>query len=198
MKTMTRKILTGLLILEFVTITTSATYAQTKGELVLPESSVTVKGTSSLHDWEVFINNYKVDFTVEPEGNEKIKIENLNAVFEGASVSSESSLMTSKAQDALKVKDFPEIVFTPAGTGEIIIDGDNTKKSIPGELKIAGVSKKYNVTFSGSISGKILTITGSNVISMGDFQIKPPTAMLGALKTGDQVTIEFNLKFRLD
>ena len=37
--------------------------------------------------------------------------------------------------------------------------------------------------------------TGSIKIVMSDYGIEPPVAMFGTLKTGDEVTIDFELKF---
>jgi hypothetical protein len=42
---------------------------------------------------------------------------------------------------------------------------------------------------------KTITITGAQKIKMSEFGVKPPTFMLGALKVGDVVTVEYNLKF---
>jgi hypothetical protein len=43
------------------------------------------------------------------------------------------------------------------------------------------------------ISGNRIQIKGSKKVKMTDFNISPPTAMLGTLKTGDEVTISFTL-----
>jgi hypothetical protein len=194
---MTNRVLTGLLIFGLTTLLPANSHAQVKGVLVLPESSVTIQGTSSLHNWEVFIKDFKVDFVLKTTDNEKISIENLKAVFKGASVTSDNSIMTSKAKDALRVKDEPEIIFTTEGAEDIVLNDGKAKQTVNGELVIAGLERNFSVTFTGSISGDTFTVSGSNTISMKDFQITPPTALLGTLKTGDLVTVDFNLKFRL-
>lgn len=72
---------------------------------------------------------------------------------------------------------------------------DLTKDSITvkGDLTIAGVTKPAEITAGYTFSGNTLTITGSHQLLMSNFGIKPPTAMMGSLKTGDEVTVEFDL-----
>ena len=52
-------------------------------------------------------------------------------------------------------------------------------------------SVKTNVTKDG------LNLQGSNKITFADFGMKSPTAMLGTIKTGQDLTIKFNLNFNL-
>jgi hypothetical protein len=39
-------------------------------------------------------------------------------------------------------------------------------------------------------------LKGNVPLKMTDFKIKPPTAMLGAMKTGDAVTVKFDVSFK--
>jgi len=41
-----------------------------------------------------------------------------------------------------------------------------------------------------------IACSGSQQIKMTDYQIKPPSFMLGALKTGDALTINFSLTLK--
>jgi len=64
-------------------------------------------------------------------------------------------------------------------------------------LTIAGVTKQ--VTLQGKITENAdgsATITGSRKIKMSEFGITPPSFMLGALKVGDEVTVEYTLKLK--
>jgi hypothetical protein len=40
------------------------------------------------------------------------------------------------------------------------------------------------------------TISGTKVIKMTDWKVKPPVVMFGTIKTGDQITIGYNLKIK--
>jgi hypothetical protein len=59
------------------------------------------------------------------------------------------------------------------------------------------VTKRIQLTFAGTHTGNKITIKGSKELNMNDFKIKPPTAMMGTLKTGEQITVSFQLNFQV-
>lgn len=168
---------------------------QAKAKLILPESKVSVRGTSSMHDWEVAFEKYEVEFLLEHSDKDKISISNIKAAFSGASVTSDNSIMTGKARDALKVKEHPEIVFISDGADNMVRNEGKINGTLVGKLSLGGVSKSIDIVFTGSIKGDSIHISGSEEVNMADYGIKPPTALLGTLKTGEKVTIELQLSF---
>jgi polyisoprenoid-binding protein YceI len=102
--------------------------------------------------------------------------------------------MDKKIQDALKSDKHPEVRFTINNTRDVTVKDNKFAGTINGTLYIAGVSRTENIPFTGQlISGNRIQIKGSKKVKMTDFKISPPTAMLGALKTGDEVTVSFTL-----
>lgn len=168
---------------------------QAKAKLILPESKVSVRGTSSMHDWEVAVEKYEVEFLLKNTDNGKISISNIKASFSGASVTSDNSIMTGKARDALKVKEHPEIVFISDGAENVVRNEGKISGTMIGKLSLAGVSKSIDIVFTGNIKGDSIHISGSEEVNMADYGIKPPTALLGTLKTGEMVTIDLQLSF---
>ena len=61
-----------------------------------------------------------------------------------------------------------------------------------GRLSLAGVERKIDVTAAGVRVHDGLSISGSKDLLMTDYQIKPPTMMLGAIKTKNLITVKFN------
>lgn len=173
----------------------TAAIAQTKVKLNMPESKIAVRGTSSLHDWEVEFEKYNVEFDISKTEKGKMSISNVKAVFAGASVTSDNSIMTGKARDALMIREHPEIVFGSGGAENLIVNDGKITGKLNGNLFINGVSKPIDISFSGTINGERLMISGSEEVNMSDYGIKPPTAMLGALKTGEKVVVELQLSF---
>ncbi len=168
---------------------------QAKAKLILPESKVSVRGTSSMHDWEVAVEKYEVEFLLKHTDNGKISISNIRAAFSGASVTSDNSIMTGKARDALKVKEHPEIVFISDRAENVVRNEGKISGTLIGKLSLGGVSKSIDIVFTGNIKGDSIHISGSEEVNMADYGIKPPTALLGTLKTGEKVTIELQLRF---
>ncbi|MEQ8470353.1 MAG: YceI family protein [Marinoscillum sp.] len=64
-----------------------------------------------------------------------------------------------------------------------------------GKLKKAGTEREIPVTatYSKESGSQKISFTGSVSIKMTDFNISPPTAMFGTMKTGDEVTIEYKI-----
>jgi polyisoprenoid-binding protein YceI len=183
--------LTAILAVSFPLISCSQVIAK----LNLDDSKVYVRGTSSLHDWEVAFEKYDVEFSLRNSDNGKMSISNVKAVFAGASVTSENNIMTGKARDALMVREHPEIVFISDGAENIVLNEGKIYGSLKGKLSLGGVSKSIDIGFSGNIKGDMITISGSEEVNMADYGIKPPTALLGTLKTGEKVTVELRLSF---
>lgn len=183
--------LTAILVMSFPHVSSS----QAKAKINLPESKVSVRGTSSMHDWEVAFENYDVEFAFRHTENGKMSISNVKAVFAGASVTSDNSIMTGKARDALKVREHPEIVFISEGAETVIINDGKINGTLKGKLRLRGVFKSIEIAFSGNINGDKILILGSEEVNMTDYGIKPPTALLGTLKTGEKVTVELRLSF---
>ena len=61
-----------------------------------------------------------------------------------------------------------------------------------GSLNIAGVTRPVDMMVKVLIRGnRKLIFEGSQTIKMSDFDIAPPTALFGTLKTGNEVAINF-------
>ena len=97
---------------------------------------------------------------------------------------------------ALKAKDYPKIKFI-FKKGKIV-DENKTFIDIElnGDLTIAGVTKNVTVLTKINKNGDTIVLKGSHKLKMTDFGITPPKALLGTIKTGDEITIEFNLTFQ--
>jgi polyisoprenoid-binding protein YceI len=64
-----------------------------------------------------------------------------------------------------------------------------------GFLSLAGQTKEIKVPFHGNLleNGKMI-VEGKVDLKMSEFKIEPPTAMLGTLKTGDEISIVYSLE----
>jgi polyisoprenoid-binding protein YceI len=105
--------------------------------------------------------------------------------------------MDSKAYGAMKAKDGGNIVFTASASAITPGSGNHFSVKSNGGLTIAGVAKSVVLTAACQVmpDGSV-TCTGTEKLKMSDFGIKPPTYMLGALKTGDALTIDFTMVVR--
>lgn len=172
-------------------------WGQKRAVLVPSESNITIEGTSSLHDWEEKVEKFDVVMQLQSPGADIESIGSVRFSARSGAVVSDNSLMTGKTHDALQVEKYPEILFRSTEAVPLEVKGSSFKGSMVGELVLNGVTRKVVIGFSGSFTGDKIIVSGSRTLKMSEYNIKPPTAMLGTLKTGDEVTILFNLKFRI-
>lgn len=181
-----------LILLLALFFTSNALIAQQTFVLDKSQSSVIVQGTSSLHDWESNAEKMDGSVTVSME-NEMVKeISALQLSVDASSIKSGKRIMDNKTEDALLAKKHPKITFTYDAVQSVSADS----VTVTGTLSIAGAEQQVELTGAWSLeSGGKLRIQGAEALKMSSYGIDAPTAMMGTLKTGDEVTIAFNVLF---
>lgn len=183
-------------VLAIVTIISSMyVSAQSNG---VRSSDIKVAGTSNLHDWKMKAQSTSVSakFDLKPGTNQLTDISALSFSMPVKGLKSDENLMDTRAYSTLKADKHDKITFnmssaviTPQANNQYLVKAT-------GNLTISGVTKPVTLVANGIVNAdKTITITGAQKIKMSEFGVKPPTFMLGALKVGDQVTVEYNLKF---
>jgi polyisoprenoid-binding protein YceI len=157
-------------------------------------SSITVSGTSSLHDWDVISNDFTGDMKLKDVLNGKL--ESLYVNVNSETLKSGKKAMDKKTYKALKTDEFPNVTFSIKSVrSEKRIDNSTFEFKLIGNMSLCGVTKSVPLDFLLTLNGERINITGSCIIKMTDFEVEPPTALLGTIKTGDQITVKFNSIF---
>jgi len=193
---MTKRYLTSLALTALCTIAGSAS-AQSVRLAVAPESKLWIEGGSNLHGWSCKASS--IDATIDVDEaflkstsptllkkvEVKVPVRNLKCGHGG---------MDNNLYKALKANDSPEISYI-LGTFDVIPGASDsfTVKSV-GTLKIAGAEKTVNMDVTASkLADGSIRADGELPLLMTDFGVKPPTAMLGTLRTDNKVTVKFSL-----
>lgn len=153
---------------------------------------VTVQGTSSLHDWESNVEKLEASGSYVMTGNTLTDIKDVVVKIPVTSLkSTKGRMMDNKTYDAFDSKKNPTITFTL--TGKTINEGKNTV-NVSGNLTMAGVTKAIDVLLTYKVlPGGTLQVSGSKKLNMTEFKMDPPTAMMGAIVVGEEVTVNFEL-----
>jgi polyisoprenoid-binding protein YceI len=96
---------------------------------------------------------------------------------------------------ALKANRYKEIRFRMERY-EVLPGAEGTSAPtllLHGRLSVAGVERSIEVGVAGTRVGDGIRFKGSKSLLMTDYGVKPPTLMLGAIKTADLVTVTFEL-----
>lgn len=160
-------------------------------------SYIRVEGTSTLHDWEMRSEDIEGEISLIMNGDGvPEELESLNFRLKKTSLKSSMSGLERRAYNALNAATYPDITFRLTGRGDIQTNGEGYIVSTRGVLTVAGQTMETDVEaicFNGDDNK--LVCSGSQNIKMTDFQIDPPVMMLGALRTVDEVTVNFRVVY---
>jgi len=168
---------------------------------VSPESKLWIEGTSNLHGWSCKATT--LDAAVEfdaaiaaqltvapPKALKKVLVK-----VPVKSIKCGHGGMDGNLYKALKADESPDISYIlatfEAAPGEA---KDSFTLHTVGTLTIAGMENKISMDVVATrLPDGTVKATGTVPIKMTDFGIKPPTAIFGRLKTGDEVKVNFEL-----
>lgn len=157
-----------------------------------------VSGTSNLHDWTMKASGAKVNAAFTLKANSPLVIASLNTLDFSIPVKglkSEHDLMDSRAYSTLKEEKYPSISFKMTSADITPQAGNKYAIKATGSLTIAGVAKEVVLNTVGILNAdKSISVTGSQKIKFSNWNVKAPSFMLGALKVGDEVTVDYSLK----
>lgn len=158
---------------------------------VTESSKFFVAGTSTLHDWKM------VSKKAEGEANFIIKdgkvsnIKSLDVILKGETLKSGKDKMDENAYKALKTDENPYIKFE---LDRVVSIKDDVMR-LKGDFTAGGTTKtEYVDVIIKNNNGK-LHLVGSFDITFKEYNMIPPTAVMGTIKTGNELNISFNANF---
>jgi hypothetical protein len=168
--------------------------------LAVGASRVSIAGTSNIHPYSASTTALRLtrvqlandlpganlwDEIVKPGALEAFEI-----AVPAATLTSDKEGLDKNMHKALKVKEYPDITFRllrlePRAGAAGAFNG-------VGVLTIAGVAREVRLEITTTRTAVGLAVHGQVALLMTDFDIAPPKAMLGMLKTDPKVTITFD------
>jgi polyisoprenoid-binding protein YceI len=182
-------------------LTTTAT-AQTSILALGNTSKVTVAGGSNVHDWSC--SGTKFDAGIElangsftdPLSEVAKPIGKVVVSIPTKSVKCGKDKMDENMYKALKAEQFPTIKYEL--TSYTLDPSKTTATSFvaitKGELTVAGTTAKVEIPVTATRKeGGAIVGEGTLKMLMTDVGIKPPTALLGTMRTKNEITISFQV-----
>jgi hypothetical protein len=156
---------------------------------------MTISGTSNLHDWSTAVTNLEIQAELELVNGyvSSVGMVQLSAPVRGIK-SDKGGVMDSKTREALQGDKHPVIRYQ---LKQVKIDEQPNKISklkTEGSLTIAGATRQIKMdVFARQLPNNEVEIWGSHTLNMSTYQIKAPTALMGTVRTGDEITIAFSV-----
>jgi polyisoprenoid-binding protein YceI len=184
----------NILMLIISTIFSISNTAKAQNAIIIPQSaSINVHGTSNVHDWDM----KPTKITGELGLNASKQIYAITIKIEVSSLKSGNGIMDGKTYDAFDSKKNPYIVFQLTEVSQAKLTDTDTEVTLTGNLTMAGATRKISFKTIGKITKTgDYQLKGSVPLKITDFKMKPPTAMFGTMKTGDAVTVKFDVSFK--
>lgn len=157
---------------------------------------ITVSGTSNIHDWDLISEKGNCTMTVD------IDAAGIITAFRNLSFSLPVNTLKSKHGDkmdnnaykAMNASTYPTVAFKSATVSLKSNGASSYTVNAPGKLTINNVTRDVILTGNCKVNpDKSVNVTGSYKLTTTDYNVKPISIMLGAIKTGAGVTILYNL-----
>lgn len=170
-------------------------HAQT--QYATQQGTVKVLGTSTLHDWSMQSDKGQCNaaFLVQ---NEEIKsLKALTFSVPVTTLHSEHNGLDKNAYNALNAEKYDKISFALTSAEEPVRDRHTFIIACKGNLSISGVTKPAMLEATCKLnSDKSITCTGFYLMKMTAHNVQPPKLMMGTIKTGDDIHIDFNVTLK--
>ena len=176
-----------------VLIVTSGAVAQSTYRI--SNQNFVVAGTSNIHDWTMVSNKATATAVMDIKDGKINEIVSLKLTVPAESLKSNKSGMDKVAYKAMKTDTYSTIVYTLKEVKKITVKGNETEIVANGKLSLSGVERDYTMTVKGKVVNNKIIFEGSTPIKMTSHRIDPPTAMLGAVRSGDDTTVSFKVEF---
>jgi YceI-like protein len=171
-----------------------------------PGSVLWIEGGSTVHDWESRTTQPTLKLLRDVSAADAADVAALDAWLRAGNLrglelgvplstmhSHKGSTLDKNMLKALKADKNPEITFslTQARVGEP--SGDSIRVSADGVLRVAG--RERPITVAGRLvrSEAGVWLNGSHGLRMSEYDVKPPTMMMGTIRVRDSVSVHFNL-----
>ncbi|OMQ11230.1 YceI family protein [[Flexibacter] sp. ATCC 35103] len=176
-------------ILLTVLFTTLSFQTNAQRNYTVARSSFEVAGTSNVHDWVMKSTEGNVTANLTVIDSKLTDINNLAVTLLAESIKSSKTSMDDVAYETLDTKTHKNIKYVLKSANKV----NETTWNLIGTYTIAGTSKDYRTVVNVTASNGNFTLRGSNQITFADFGMSPPTAALGVVRAGKDLTMIFNI-----
>ena len=161
-------------------------------------TKVAIEGTSTFHDWDMASDKANCDISFVFDGTNITGLSSVLFTINGETLKSHHSGMDKNAYKALNTEKYPEISFA-SNYANVKSNGPNSYViSAKGKLTISGVTKEVWLAGVTTVNPADMSVqtAGSIKMKMSEYNVEPPSFMFGAMKTGDDITVKFNVNLK--
>ena len=190
-----RTLFAGIVLMTAAATTLSA---QTARGTLAPASKLWIEGTSNVHDWkaEASVVDAQIELDVAGLAAAPAKlVKTVTVTIPVKAMKSGHGKMDENIQKALKADKNPNIIYKLTSVEAVAGETkDAFTLKAAGTLNVAGVENAITMDIAATrMTDGTIKATATVPVKMTAFGVKPPTAMLGTIRCGDDVKVKFDL-----
>lgn len=156
-------------------------------------SSITIEGTSNVRSWTCRTTGITGTANATPSATGWTGLSALTVSVPVSSLDCRNGTMNNHLRTAFNASANPTIRFTLSNARVAAPSGGRFTVQANGTLAMAGQSRPVTVTAVGQRAGSGVRFTGSVPVTMSQWGMTPPRALGGTMRTGDRVTVRFDV-----
>lgn len=161
------------------------------------EVSITVLGTSNVHDWSLTSTKIDSQGDFKLENGQLTALQSFNFSVEAKSLKSEHESMDNRTYKTMKADQFPKVTYKLTSATVTTLQKGKYLIKAKGDLTIAGVTQSIVLDVNAVVNpDNTITCSGAENLKLTDYKIDPPSFMLGAMKVKNDLTIKYNLVYK--
>lgn len=154
-----------------------------------------LSGSSNLQGWVMISKEASGTAIIDVKDDKLYSISFLQISIPSESLKSNKPGMDKIAHKAMRVNNYPTILFTLKEVLSITSKGSDIEVWVRGNLNLSGVDRMIDMLVKGRIKNNEIIFEGTAPVKMTDHNIEPPVALFGTLKTADETSVYFKINF---
>ena len=170
----------------------SASFGQQAYQAQVSKMSVT--GSSTLHEWTSDVTQVQWAGLLTLQADQQLEVKNVVVTIPVKSIkSTHGKMMDNKTYEAFKHDKNPNIIYKVSDY-KLKVSGSETLGEISGTLTMAGVTKSIPLQVKTKLlPNGTLQLSAARKLNMTEFKMDPPSAMMGTINVGEEVTVNFEI-----
>ena len=166
-----------------------------------PGYEMKIDGDANVRSWDADITTIDANFVLS-----EFDFSNLESLTPGhfktmelsipvEDIDSDSRRLTRNLQGYLKIDEHPTITFNMSEVESVTVEANEATIIAKGIVNAAGVDHETTMNVTATLNDGTITFSGSQDLLMTDFNIDPPTAVMGTIRARDEISIIYTLTF---
>lgn len=161
----------------------------------LQSHEVNIYGSANIKSWSAKVHQLNVISELLVEDGQLTEIRKVRVEIDVEAIEgSDGRAMTRDLHETFNKENHPRIVFELKEILELEAVENGYRIRASGELSMAGHTRTIELEVDGEVlDDEKIEFSGTKTMLMTDWEMSPPTALLGVLRTRDEVEVEFRI-----